>query len=230
MLIAVIPARAGSKRLPGKNSRLLHGKSLVQRTVETAISSQLFSRVIVTTDSREIAAQAEVAGGEVPFIRPSALATDKADSTAVLCHATGNILAQTDYKKTVMCLLQPTSPLLTSSHIAEAFQVFTRKKANSLSSMTRVFQHPEWLFKKRDDGADGLVQPVFPELFAQNSLEDYFIENGALYLVRADYLMENDSLYDFDNHAIYVMNRRDSLDIDTREDWHLAEFYLARQG
>jgi CMP-N,N'-diacetyllegionaminic acid synthase len=229
MLFAVIPARAGSKRLHGKNSRLLLGKSLVQRTVATAIASKLFSRIIVTTDSREIAAQAEMAGAEIPFIRPAALAGDDADSTAVLCHATGNILAQADYMKAVMCLLQPTSPLLTGSHIAEAYQIFTRKKLNSLSSMTSVFQHPEWLFKK-SEVADGLVQPVYPELFAQNSLENYFIENGALYLVKADYLMENDSLYDFDNHGIYLMNRLDSLDIDTQDDWNLAEFYLAKQG
>lgn len=227
MLIAVIPARAGSKRLPGKNSRPLQGKSLVQRTVATAVASQLFSRIIVTTDSREIAAQAEAAGAEIPFMRPAALATDEADSTAVLCHAAGNILAHTDYAQAEICLLQPTSPLLTSRHIAQAYQIFKEKNLNSLSSMTSAFQHPEWLFKEK---ADGLVRPAFPELFTQNSLEKYYIENGALYLVKAEWLIENDSLYDFDKHGIYMMSRRDSLDIDTDEDWELAEFYLTKQG
>lgn len=228
MLIGIIPARGGSKRLPRKNIKPLLGKSLIRRAVERALAAKVFSRLIVSTDDPEIADEALSAGAEVPFLRPAALATDQAGSVDVLCHAVGELLDVSLYQEAVICLMQPTSPMVKAEHIQQSVKTFNQGSFTSLSTMTEVFQYPEWTFSQTKE--TGLVHPRFPEEFVLpgSQLKKSFIENGAVYLVKADWLMAHNSLYDLGNHGMFLMSRHDSIDIDTSQDWELAEFFLSK--
>lgn len=124
--IAVIPARGGSKGLPGKNIKELCGKPLIVYTIETALKSKIFDKVIVSTDSLEIAEIAKKAGAEIPFLRPKELATDTADSMDVLIHAI-KFLEEKGEKFDYIMKLQPTSPLRTEEDIRKSVKLLFEK-------------------------------------------------------------------------------------------------------
>lgn len=224
---AIIPARGGSKRLPRKNIMpFAGGLSLTARKVSVALAAEVFSKVLVSTDDPNIAEDGRSAGAIVPFIRPANLADDTASSVDVLCHAVREMRQLNPGEcPLAFCLLQVTSPMLSARHVGEAVKLFLAGGFNSLSSMTKVKQYPEWMFRVADSGtaipddAKGIVT-------ASAGIPGRFIENGAIYLVKADWLERNQSLYDFSNHGCYVMSCEDSIDIDTRADWDYAEFML----
>jgi len=223
---AIIPARGGSKRLRRKNLLPFDGQPLVARAVKTAIASGCFARVIVSTDDAEIAEAAENAGGEVPFLRPAELAGDTASSVDVMLHAV-TVLGASDAVPASVALIQATSPFLSCEHIRAALQLFKSGGFVSLSSMKAVNQYPEWMFRI---DADSRAMPESPGgiVAAASSLPRRHIENGAIYLVQTAWLLAERSLYNFSQHGCYLMSETDSVDIDTAEDFALAEFYLSR--
>lgn len=227
---AIIPVRGGSKRLERKNIMPFAGTSLTRRVVETARRCGRFCRVLVTTDDQEIAEEAKSAGAEVPFLRPASLATDTASSLDTLLHAFEYMLgAFPEDKPEAVGLLQATSPLLQARHLNEAVDVFFNGDFNSLSSMKRVTQHPEWMFY-----LDTVTRQATPEsrsgiVSSAAELKKRFIENGAVYLVKTSWLAESKSIYDFDRHGCYEMSVEDSIDIDTRPDWDYAEFMFEKR-
>lgn len=226
---AIIPARGGSKRLKHKNILPLAGQSMIARAVTTACASQVFARVIVSTDDPEIAREGEQAGAEIPFLRPAKLADDTASSVDVLLHAV-ETLSQRDAPPDAICLIQATSPLLSCAQIREALQLFNSGGFVSLSSMKAVTQYPEWMF--RIDDKTGQASPESPcgIVAASAALPRRFIENGAIYLVRRSWLLEERSLYNFSQHGCYVMSEADSIDVDTGEDFARAEFEISRRS
>lgn len=228
---AIIPARGGSKRLPRKNVMPFAGQgSLTARTVKTALSSQKFSQVLVSTDDSEIAEEARRAGARLPFLRPAHLADDHASSLDVIKHAVQQLLQLESARPPfAICLLQVTSPLLKPEQVSAAVDKFLAGGFNSLSSMVAVEQFPEWMF--RSDPVSGRAVPDQPEGITRPSgaIPSRFIENGALYLVRAEWLDRQGSLYDFSRHGMYLMSREDSVDIDTQADWDYAEMLVRRQ-
>lgn len=228
---AIIPARGGSKRLPRKNiMSFAGGDSLTARTVKSAVESGCFSRVLVSTDSAEIAEEGRRAGALVPFIRPACLADDQASSVDVLLHAVDELHQNfPDDRPVAICLLQVTSPMLTAQHVREAVTLFISNGFNSLSSMTSVEQYPEWMFRVESstglatpESADGITCPA-------RAIPQRYIENGAIYLVKSEWLAVSSSLYDFSRHGCYVMQAEDSIDIDTLTDWEYASFIAARR-
>ena len=226
---AIIPARGGSKRLKRKNLLPIAGQSLIERAVKTVLASACFARVVVSTDDEEIARAARLAGAEVPFMRPDALADDTASSVDVILHAV-ETLARCAAPPDVVCLIQATSPLLAPAHIRAAVELFTEGGFVSLSSMKRVNQQPEWMF--RVEAKTGLASPESPAgiVTASALLPRRFIENGAIYLVQRAWLLEERSLYNFTHHGCYEMSEVDSIDIDTGEDFARAEFEISRQS
>ncbi len=227
---AIIPARGGSKRLPRKNViPFAGGPSLTARTVGTAIASGCFARVLVSTDDPEIAAAGRQAGAMVPFLRPAHLADDQASSVDVLVHAVEELRRLEGHAPTAVCLLQVTSPLLLPEHIHAAVTRFNAEKFNSLSTMVAVEQYPEWMF--RVDAGSGLAVPESAAgiTMPTAAIPKRYIENGALYLVKAAWLSRHGSLYDFANHGCLEMSREESVDIDTKSDWDYAEMLVARQ-
>lgn len=221
-MIAIIPAREGSKRLPGKNLKVLKGKPLIVHTIEAALSSSLISRVVVNTDSNEIARVAQKAGAEIPFIRPKELATDKASSIDVLKHTLETLKNEGGKHYESAVLLQATSPLRTAYHIDEAIDMFLNKSADSVISYCKE-HHPITWHSFIDK--DGLISPVFNDKQHASSLsEQSYFPNGAIYVFKNNLLKEG-SLTGKKSYA-YVMDRKSSIDIDTLDDFKFAEFLM----
>ena len=220
--IAIIPARSGSKGLKDKNIRPLRGKPLLAYSVEAALDAGLFDTVHVSTDSSEYAAIAATYGADVPFLRDQRNAED-ASST---WDAVREVLRKYEGlgKRFDICvLLQPTSPLRNGKDIQAAYRQFTDSHAGSLTSVTAV-EHPvQWCF--RLDGSRSMREfASSPYKNARRQdLEPYYRENGAIYIVGAEDIMN--PAFDFysDWCVAYVMEQSRSIDIDTLEDFLLAE-------
>jgi CMP-N-acetylneuraminic acid synthetase len=223
--LAVICARAGSKGLPGKNLAEVGGKTLIRRAVEAALHSGRCSRVICSTDSDAIAAEAIRAGADAPFLRPAELAGDAVSMVDVLIHAVGEIEGPRGRAVDLVCLLQPTSPLRTAEDVRGAVDaLLAEPDADAAVSLCEVVEaHPAWL-RKIDRG---YVRPYFPELpepFRRQDLADQptpYRRNGAVYVVRRDVLMQQRSLYG-DRCAPWIMPADRSVDIDSAVDLAVA--------
>ena len=232
--LAVILAREGSKRLPGKNLKSLGGKPLIVRAIEAAHASGCFGQVLVSTDSGKIARVAREHGAWVPFIRPTELASDTASSVDALYHAVEYAVspvasAALPRKPEMIVLVQTTSPFVSPAHLREAIDQFENLRLVSLSSMRRVREHPGWMFRCDDLKR---AQPLDLKLInvPSRSLEPLYLENGAIYVVRTEYFLKTRSLYQFETHGCYLMGAEDSIDIDEPEDWDEAVRVLKRRN
>jgi len=222
-ILAIIPARGGSKRLPRKNILPLAGKPLIAWTVESAISSGIFEKVIVNTDDNEIATAALECGAEVPFIRPPELAVDTASSIDVLIH-TIQWYKRNGIEYTHVALLQPTSPFRTATDIINIWHKMLKTDAESVVSVCEV-EHPiQWTYNLDD-------LSIMTSLFENNGKrsQDYgktYRLNGAIYLLKIDLLLEQKKIVTNNKSVGYVMDREASIDIDNHLDFKFAEFIL----
>jgi len=221
-MLAIIPARGGSKGLPGKNIRLLLGKPLIAYTIEAAKKSKLVTDIIISTDDEEIADTAVKFGARLPFMRPSHLASDT--SLAIETYQyTINRLAQQE-KKNIdeFIVLQPTSPMRTSEHIDSAIQLFREKNADSVVSYTQEAHPVNWHKYIREDLT---FENIFEERIAnrQEYRKSYF-PNGAVFVYKYE-LIKSGHLYSQKSFA-YIMPQDRSVDIDTMQDFEYVEFLL----
>ncbi|MFM9279947.1 acylneuraminate cytidylyltransferase family protein [Paenibacillus jiagnxiensis] len=221
--LAVIPARSGSKGLPGKNIRPLNGKPLIVYSIEAAAESGCVTQVVVSTDDEATANIARDAGAEVPFLRPAELATDEAKSIDVLRHAV-QYYEENGQHYDYILLLQPTSPLRTATDIREAMKQFVYSGADSLQSIAPARTHP-YLLRKRSD-----ARQLSPYLEAESharrqDLTELYELNGAIYLMKRDLLMEHGEIVGSSNQG-FIMPAERSVDIDTLWDFRLAEWVL----
>ncbi|MCK7172453.1 pseudaminic acid cytidylyltransferase [Enterobacter cloacae] len=222
--IALIPARGGSKRLPDKNIKLLNGKPLIAWTIIAARESGLFDDIIVSTDSENIASLAKKFGANVPFIRPQNLSDDTATTAEVVRHAVDFIQQAEKVSIDIICLLQPTSPLRTATHIKEAFNLYKEKKAKSVISVCKV-EHSLQLCNQL---SNTLSMEGFIKLENNTRSQDhpvYYRLNGAIYIFDKMYFNDISKIYDKNSYA-YIMNRISSVDIDEKEDFIFAESLL----
>ncbi|MBJ9596491.1 acylneuraminate cytidylyltransferase family protein [Citrobacter werkmanii] len=223
--VAIIPARAGSKRLPGKNIKLLAGKPLIVWTIEAAITSNLFDVILVTTDSEEIANIACAAGASVPFLRPSELSTDTSSTNEVISHAVDWIEQNVG---TVSCvtLLQPTSPLRTADDIAQAMNMYDTKQASAIVSVCQT-EHPIQFCNTLpiDLSMAGFIKTQDNK--RSQELEPSWRLNGAIYIFDRKYVSNLTNLYEQNTFA-YIMKRESSIDIDQELDFILAEIILSK--
>ena len=223
--VAIIPARAGSKRLPGKNIKLLAGKPLIVWTIEAAITSNLFDVILVTTDSEEIANIARAAGASVPFLRPSELSTDTSSTNEVISHAVDWIEQNVG---TVSCvtLLQPTSPLRTADDIAQAMNMYDTKQASAIVSVCQT-EHPIQFCNTLpiDLSMAGFIKTQDNK--RSQELEPSWRLNGAIYIFDRKYVSNPTNLYEQNTFA-YIMKRENSIDIDQELDFILAEIILSK--
>lgn len=219
-MIALIPARGGSKGLPRKNVLPFCGKPLITHTIEAAAGAAAIDRIVVTTDDSEIAEVARNAGAEVPFIRPPELATDVAGSREVVLHALAWLEAEGEADLETFCLLQPTSPLRTAADIDAAHGVFLQRGADAVISVT-PYAHPvQWAVALE---AGGLLLPRdTPNPSRRQDEESYYRPNGALYLYRTEFFREKSGGYGKRTFG-YPMTPERSVDIDTRMDFVVAE-------
>jgi CMP-N,N'-diacetyllegionaminic acid synthase len=223
-IIAIIPARSGSKGIKDKNIRLLDNKPLMAYTILAAKESGIFDEIFVSTDSSYYADIAKEYGASIPFLRGPALATDTVSSWDVV----KNALLQYEnigYKFNIMALLQPTSPLRIVSDITEAFKMYQSKNANAVVSVCEVDHSPLWCNTlPKDLSLENFINKN-NENKPRQLLEKYYRINGALYIVNVDYLRWSADIYR-DNCFAYIMPKMRSIDIDDEYDFLLAGILL----
>lgn len=219
-MLAVIPARAGSKGLPGKNLADLGGQPLIGWTIAAARGALCVGRVVVSTDGAEIIAAAQALGAEVPFRRDAALATDTASTLDVVLDVLDRLPGY-DY----VAVLQPTSPLRTAAHIDAAFAQMQAAGAASVVSVCEAEEPPYWMYGM---GPQGRLRKLIdtPEgVTRRQDLPPSYLLNGAIYIIAVDHLRRTRSFIDSQTIG-YPMTRRASVDIDTLADLATVRRYL----
>ena len=225
-MIAIIPARGGSKGLPGKNIKQLDGKPLIAYTIEAALKSKYIDRVIVTTDSKEIADIAMKYGAEVPFMRPDALATDTATAIDVYIHAVEFLMDEMKDKIEEFMVLLPTAPMRTEIHIDNAVEFFYNNKATTLISVKEAETPITWYLNR--DVTNRISNAGFGVGNAVTNRQvntKYYIPNGAIYILNYN-LLKSKRTYYCDNTVGYEMSAEDSVDIDTLLEFRFAEMLM----
>ncbi|MFH1149467.1 MAG: acylneuraminate cytidylyltransferase family protein [Actinomycetota bacterium] len=217
--LGIIPARAGSRGIPGKNLRPLAGKPLIAHAIAQALGSRLLDAVVVSTEDEEIAFVAREYGAEVPFIRPAELAGDDSPMMRVLEHSLDELEAAGRVYENAVCL-QPTSPLRTSRHIDEAIDLFAAGDPGALASVCEVRESPYWMVTVQGDVGTPFVGGGW-ERTTRQSLPELYRLNGAIYILDRELLKGLRSLPE--RLLVYRMEARLSLDIDDETDWMLAE-------
>lgn len=228
-VIAVIPARGGSKGLPGKNIKELNGKPLIAYTIEAALKAEAIGRVVVSTDSEEIADVARQWGAEVPFIRPAALSGDTSGAVDVYIHFAEYMREKEKEDMRAFVVLLPTAPLRTAEDIDAAVQKWRDCGAKTLISMTRAETPVSWYYVQDETGR--VRNAGFDSAHAldnRQSNTDYYIPNGAIYILDYDLLKNGRTYYD-ETTVAYVMERERSIDIDSGFDFEMAAFFLNRK-
>ncbi|MFC2496757.1 cytidylyltransferase domain-containing protein [Capnocytophaga granulosa] len=224
-ILAIIPARGGSKGLPGKNIKPLCGKPLIGWTIEQAQSSKYIDEIFVSTDSNEIAAVAEDFGIKVPFLRPAELATDTSPSSAFVLHTIGyyrNKGQEFDY----ILLLEPTSPLRDITDINIAIeQLLNHDTAKSIVGVSKVeATHPAFLV---DISKEGLLKPYLKEMktLRRQELSDLYFFEGSLYLSDIEFYIKEQTFY-HDLTLPYVVPKYKAYEIDDIVDFYIVEKIL----
>jgi CMP-N,N'-diacetyllegionaminic acid synthase len=223
----VIPARGGSKGLPGKNLRKLGALSLIGQAIASAREAALLARFIVSTDSPEIAEEARRHGAEVPFLRPAEFATDQAGMLPVLQHAVRWLESSAGVRPDLIVTLQPTSPFRTGAEIDQTIRKVIEAGSDSAQTLSEASYHP--YFMKTLDG-DRTVA-LFPEGHRYVRRQDapaVYQPSGAVYVTRYATLMERGHILGEDNRGV-VQGFEASVNIDTEWDFRLAELLL-REG
>lgn len=227
-MIAIIPARAGSKGLPRKNVCLLRGHPLIAWTIDAAIRSGLFERVVVSTDGEEIARAARRYGATV-VRRPDELATDTAASKDAVIHAC-SVLAAEGVKPHHIVLLQPTSPLRLPEDILETVKLVTEKGYDSAASFFLATPHPLRAFYMEEDGR---LVAAFPEAEIWAPRQQHrpcFHLNGAVYVAAAETMLTSSVAVLTGSIGGHIMPPERSVDIDTAYDFRIAEVLLEGRG
>ncbi len=229
-ILALVPARGGSKRLPRKNVLLLGGRPLINWTIDAARESGVCEEVLVSTDDKEIAEIARDAGASVPWFRPSTLASDTASSTEVIAHAL-NWYEKERGSVDVVLLLQPTSPFRSAASIRGAVLIYADQpgpRHYPVVSVSPAASHPAWTFTCKGSK----LKPSFGwEPFTKRSqdLSPAYALNGALYVIPAADVRDGLSIIRPGVIPYVMTSACESLDVDTKEDWALALFWLNNQ-
>jgi CMP-N-acetylneuraminic acid synthetase len=222
-VLGIVPARGGSKGVPGKNIRLLGGKPLIVWTIESARAATRLARVIISTDDAAIAAVAREAGSDVPFMRPAELARDDTPTLPVLQHAVAELERSGD-RFDAICLLQPTNPLRRPQLIDDCIAQLHDSGADAVVTIAPVpaEYNPHWVYFSDGDGALRLATGEPTPIPRRQLLPPAFHREGSVYVVRRDVLVEQGSLYGGRLLGVPVDPAR-TVNIDTVDDWARAE-------
>jgi pseudaminic acid cytidylyltransferase len=224
MIIAVIPARGGSKRIPRKNIRPFAGKPIISYSIAAARACRLFDRIVVSTDDAEIAAVARECGAETPFMRPAELADDRTGTNAVVAHAL-TWFAERGYEIELVCCIYPTAPLLRADDLRRGYQVLLDTGKSFAFSAT---SYPFSIQRALRAVPGGGVEPFFPQWIERRSqdLEPAYHDAGQFYWGRPEAFRAGLAM--FAAHSVAVILPRCRVrDIDTLEDWQCAELMHA---
>ncbi len=229
-ILAIIPARGGSKGIPGKNVKLLNGRPLIAWTIDAAKQSKHVTRTIVSTDDEQIAAIAREHGAEVPFLRPVDISGDLATDVEFLTHALEELKEKEGYEPDVVLRLPPTSPLRTGAHIDEGIEkLLADDSLDAVRPITEVSKHPYKFWKIAED--ETVLEPFLPKEFTgfdepHNLPRQLFpkvhMHTGAMDIMRRATILELKSTSG-KRLGYFFMNPDESVNIDTPMDFELAE-------
>jgi len=225
-ILAIIPARGGSKRVPNKNLRELGGKPLINWSIDACRGIPEICDVLVSTDSQAIAQVAGAAGALVPWLRPAELATDTAKSIDVCLHALDWYEAKKGQVDGLL-LLQPTSPFRSRQTIQSGITLFREHGGRPVVAVSPAESHPMWCFKIEGNRLQAFLDHGGLTMRSQD-LPLAYVVNGAFYLATPDYLRYEKSFFGNDVVPLTVIDKLESLDIDTEWDWLCSETLLSQ--
>jgi len=223
-ILALITARGGSKRIPGKNIRSLGGKPLIMWSIDTVTGISEIADILVSTDDNAIAEIAQTAGALVPWLRPIELASDTASSVDVAMHAL-------DWYEGKRCkvdgllLLQPTSPFRSRETVRRGLELFRTHEGRAVIGVSHAESHPLWCFRLKGNA----LEPFFNEgglHLRSQDLPAAYVVNGAFYLIAPNVLRSSRSFFCRDMVPLVIDDPVESIDIDTEWDWQVAEAAL----
>lgn len=218
-MLAIIPARGGSKRLPGKNIKLLNGKPLIAYTIESALMCSSIEQVIVSTDDPEILSISKQFGADSPNLRPDYLSHDNSSSNDVIKY-TINVVNEVYGKNYENCvLLQPTSPFRSCENIDDAVSLFRQNNALAVISICKENHPIKWHKYLNNSG-------ILESINFEEKLTYY--PNGSIYVLSKEVINNNN--YYTDKTFGYLMDKYHSVDIDTQDDWDYAEYLMLKKG
>ena len=218
-IIAIVPARAGSKGLPGKNIKMLCGKPLMAWSIEAGLQSNYIDEVMVTTDNQEIADIAKQYGAKVPFLRPKHLAKDNASMVDTIIDVLTKI---SGFEYAV--ILQPTSPLRTVVDVDNAFELLTRTTSPSCISVSATDKPPHWMYYLVGEHR---LQSVLQEkdFVCRQDIPATYSLNGAICIFHIEFFLKTRKFIT-EHTCAYIMQRQHSVDIDTIDDFDYAAYLL----
>ncbi len=225
-ILALIPARSGSRGVPGKNIKNFCGKPLIAYTIEAAKESGIFDRIVVSTDSEEIAKTARSLGAEVPTLRPRELATESANVADAALHMLDYLRDTEGYEPSLFFLLQPTSPLRDAQDIQKSLELFERSGAPSLVSVCPTHHQTLHITNSRIS----VINPDTTAHVNRQELPPTYTQDGSMIYILDTTDFRTRHSFDAEGAAAYVVPKWKAVDIDDQEDWQLAEvLYKNRQ-
>lgn len=226
-VLAIIPARSGSKGIKNKNIKELNEKPLISYTIEVARESEIFEDIVVSTDSEKYAEISKEYGAIVPFLREEKLSSDTASSLDVILDVLEK-MEKLGKRYETLVLLQPTSPLRTVENLKEAYNLYLKNKANAVVSVCEMEHSPLWSnILPIDNKMDGFLKKIGNK--NRQQLEKYYRINGAIYIANIEYFKRYKDFY-YKNSYAYIMSRENSIDIDEEIDFKIAEFLMKEKG
>lgn len=224
-ILAIIPARGGSKGIPRKNIKEICGKPLITYTIEAALKCEYIDRVIVSTDDEEIAQVSKASGAEVPFLRPDELASDNSPTIDCVIDLLEKLKRDQQYTPEYVALLQCTSPLRNSKHLDEAINELFISNRDGIVSVCEVEANPYWMNVIKDGKLEYFIEEG-RKITRRQDLPKVYEINGALYIIKTDILIK-EKTFECVNVGAYVMTAKESVDIDELLDFKIAELILS---
>jgi pseudaminic acid cytidylyltransferase len=223
-VVAIIPARGGSKRISNKNIKLFSGQPIISYSIRVAQETGLFDRVIVSTDSLEIAAIAREYGAEVPFLRPAELADDFTGTAEVVCHAIEWFMKE-GMQPEFICCIYATAPFIQASYLKEGYGKLVSSNATSVFSVTT---YPYPIYRSLKITEKDRIKMIWPEYanFRSQDLPEAYHDAGQFYWANTNKFMKEKALFAKDSLPV-ILPRYLVQDIDTAEDWETAEMMFA---
>jgi len=223
-VLAIIPARGGSKGLPGKNIKLVGGKPLIAWTIEAALNSHYIDRVVLSSDDQSIIDTAKRYGCEAPFVRPKELAQDDSPAIDTVLHAVHSLPMHD-----ITVLLQPTCPLRDAKDIDNALTTMFAKNARSCVSVTTPDKSPYWMYTINGHSR---IKPLLDKKLSgkqRQELPSVYVLNGAIYALCTELLINTRNFVP-DGTVPFVMSKEHSIDVDYQLDLEFVEFLMQKKS
>ena len=228
-ILAIIPARGGSKGVPGKNIKILAGKPLIAWTIETALSVPCLDRVIISTDDRDILEIGRQYGADVPFLRPEKIAADDTLDMPVYEHALSWLADNELFYPDIIVWLRPTVPLRITEDIEKALDLLIKKEPDWVRSVCEVDHHPYWMYKLNEGRMESFIEGIqIKNYMRRQSLPPAYRLNGAVDATWRSTILEKKLLYSGVIEA-YIMPGDRSIDIDTPLDFKFLETIMKQE-